>query len=95
MKSIFLDFDGVIRMADVADGVIHGELSAELAREAGARIVVSSDWRRGDGDSAVAESLEPLIPREFLHPDWMTPRFFRKFVVCLLVFDDDVESPVD
>ena len=81
MKAIFLDFDGVIRIPVPTGGAnIEAEFCnerklrvARFAMESQARIVISSDWRHRYDWSGMATLLEPLIPRELLHSDWMTP----------------------
>lgn len=81
MKIIFLDFDGVIRLPIQTGGPrIEAEFSSEkmkrvatLARESDAKIVVSSDWRHRYDWGGMADLLEPHIPRDLLHSDWMIP----------------------
>jgi hypothetical protein len=80
-RVIFLDFDGVIRVA-VEGGWIAADqaefcqsrmkMLAEVCRDTGARIVVSSDWRHLENLAEIKIRLAPhLTPH--LHPDWCTP----------------------
>lgn len=78
---IFLDFDGVIRVA-VEGGWVAADqakfcqsrmkMLAEICRTTGARIVVSSDWRHLENLDEIREILAPYLVRH-LHEDWATP----------------------
>ena len=81
MRILFLDFDGVIRVATQGGWVTDddcqfcGERIKRVAwccRELGAQVVVSSDWRnmenRGEIEKLLGSRLGGL-----LHDDWMTP----------------------
>lgn len=81
MKIIFLDFDGVIRVAAAGVGLTadpaefcHGRmrLLAAACMQTGARIVVSSDWRNLDNRSQIENHLSPWLA-SYLHEDWATP----------------------
>lgn len=80
-KVIFLDFDGVIRIAIDGGGVsapdaffCQGRMRSlgNICKQTGARIVVSSDWRGIMERDLVARHLGPFLD-DHLHPDWMTP----------------------
>ena len=81
MNIIFLDFDGVVRVADTC-GFIGPDTAqfcgARLRRlrwcceQTGARIVVSSDWRNLDNRPDIERHLSPHLA-ELLHEDWATP----------------------
>lgn len=81
MKVIFLDFDGVIRIPVLNGGPkIDAEFSssrmqlvAQLGTETVAKIVISSDWRHRYDRAGMINLLEPHIPGELLHLDWMPP----------------------
>jgi len=75
--TIFLDFDGVIR-------VPAGErkefdfcqkrmlMLSHMAKAAGAKIVVSSDWRNMESFEEIKRYLSPHL-NGLLHEDWKTP----------------------
>jgi hypothetical protein len=67
---LFLDFDGVVRIADrfCGDRI---RLLADILEPTGARVVISSDWR-GDGQEKCREYLGSRLSRLF-HPDWCIP----------------------
>jgi hypothetical protein len=78
---LFLDFDGVIRVA--IEGGWVASSAAEfcpgrmrMLRQAcdavGARIVVSSDWRNMENREEIAGHLSPWLA-DLLHEDWGTP----------------------
>jgi hypothetical protein len=78
---IFLDFDGVIRVA-VQGGWITADqaefcqsrmkLLAAICANTGAAIVVSSDWRYLENHQEIKRHLSPYLAA-LLHPDWATP----------------------
>lgn len=78
---IFLDFDGVIRVA-VDGGWIAADqaefcqgrmkMLGEVCRETAAKIVVSSDWRNLENLDEIRALLAPYLAR-YLHEDWATP----------------------
>lgn len=79
MRVVFLDFDGVIRVPDVAYPT-EAEFCVNrmgrvrtLLEECDARLVISSDWRLRYSKDEILEILEPRIEREWLHADWRTP----------------------
>lgn len=81
MKIIFLDFDGVIRVAleggwVTADAAVFCQDRQRLLRSVcqatGARIVVSSDWRNLENREEIRGHLSPYLT-EYLHVDWATP----------------------
>ena len=78
---IFLDFDGVIRVA--VEGGWIGEDQAEFCQSrmkmlasicanTRAAIVVSSDWRNLENHEEIKGHLSPYLS-DHLHPDWATP----------------------
>jgi len=81
MKTVFLDFDGVVRIPAPGGGPrMEAEFCSErmkrvgrLAEETGARIVISSDWRLRHDRDGMERLLEPRIPAALLHGDWRTP----------------------
>jgi len=78
---IFLDFDGVIRVA-VDGGWIAADqaefcqsrmkMLGQVCRETGAKIVVSSDWRHLENLEEIRGYLAPYLTPH-LHEDWNTP----------------------
>ena len=78
---IFLDFDGVIRVA-VEGGWIGADqaefcqsrmkILASICANTGAAIVVSSDWRNLENHEEIKGHLSPYLA-DHLHPDWATP----------------------
>ncbi len=77
MSVLFLDFDGVIRVQlDDSEeiGFCHERMRqlSILVQRAGAKVVVSSDWRNMEERGAIAALLKPYLC-EHLHEDWMTP----------------------
>lgn len=81
MKIIFLDFDGVIRVA--LEGGWIGPDAAQFCQDrmrslawacdaTGARIVVSSDWRTAENRAEIEDHLSPHLSG-YLHEDWATP----------------------
>ena len=78
---IFLDFDGVIRVA-VDGGWIAADqaefcqgrmkMLGEVCRSTGAKIVVSSDWRHLENLEEIKGYLSPYLTPH-LHEDWNTP----------------------
>ncbi|MCG8598826.1 MAG: HAD domain-containing protein [Verrucomicrobiales bacterium] len=81
MKIIFLDFDGVIRIAfPKPDGKPDPQYCPErmqrvarLASDCGAKLVISSDWRPSFRRDEMIRLLSPHNPGELLHEDWGTP----------------------
>lgn len=80
-RVIFLDFDGVIRVAvDSGLGGLHKaefcqkrmQMLGEVCRATGAQIVVSSDWRNIDNLLEIQGCLFPYLT-PYLHKDWSTP----------------------
>ncbi len=77
MLVFYLDFDGVVttdRYRDLMGQCLNPFLVAEvvaLAREAGAKVVVSSTWRVGA--DCQAKMQEAGFPLDLLHADWRTP----------------------
>jgi len=81
VKIIFLDFDGVIRVALDGGGLAPdpADFCQDRMRQlrwvcqaTGARIVVSSDWRSIDNRAEIESHLSPYLA-EYLHEDWATP----------------------
>lgn len=78
---IFLDFDGVIRVA-VDGGWIAADqaefcrgrmkMLGEICRSTGAALVVSSDWRHLENLEEIKGYLSPYLTPH-LHEDWRTP----------------------
>lgn len=82
MKTIFLDFDGVIRTtrsrlaALTPDGFdpTAGRLIARIAKRAEAQIVISSAWREGRSRvQTLGLIAQAAIEPELVHTDWATP----------------------
>ena len=80
MRIVFLDFDGpLVTMASTlayrsarALDPVRTRLVARACREAGARVVVSSVWRK-HGRASVCADLEAAgFDLDFLHDDWCT-----------------------
>lgn len=78
---IFLDFDGVIRLAldegwtgstGAAFCQIRMKTLREVSQKTGARFVISSDWRHMDNLEEIQRHLSPFLA-DLLHPDWATP----------------------
>jgi hypothetical protein len=78
---IFLDFDGVVRVAEAAGfiGPDTAQFCADRLRRVkwcceltGARIVVSSDWRNLENHPEIERLLSPWLDG-LLHEDWATP----------------------
>lgn len=67
---LFLDFDGVVRFKDQFSGS-HLTLLADILDPTGARVVISSDWRR-NGQEWCRNQLGSRLSRMF-HPDWCIP----------------------
>ena len=87
---IFLDFDGVIRVAPqggfiTADAVQfcqhRMELLGGVCRETGAKIVVSSDWRNMENLHEIIGHLTPHLHLH-LHADWATPICGHRWNEC-------------
>ena len=84
---VFLDFDGVIRVA-VDGGWVTADqaefcqgrmkMLGEVCRETGAKIVISSDWRHM-GDLAEIKSLLAPYLTTHIHEDWRTPTVGRRW----------------
>ena len=78
---LFLDFDGVIRVA-VEGGWIGADqaefcqarmkMLAAICVKTGAKIVVSSDWRNLENRKEIEGHLSPYLA-EHLHDEWATP----------------------
>jgi hypothetical protein len=78
---IFLDFDGVIRVA-VEGGWIAADqadfcqarmkMLGEVCQATGSKIVVSSDWRHLEPLDKIKAHLSPYLA-SYLHEDWKTP----------------------
>lgn len=75
---IFLDFDGVIRIATDDTGrtseFCQGRMAmlASICSDTGAKIVVSSDWRNAGNLAEIRDHLSPYLAG-YLHADWATP----------------------
>lgn len=78
---VFLDFDGVIRLAfhSPAKGLYGGifipekmEMLRCAVLRCGAKLVISSDWRNMENREEIQKMLEPHL-NDLLHPDWATP----------------------
>jgi len=78
---IFLDFDGVVRVADACGFIgpdaayFCGERLRRLrwcCEQARAKIVVSSDWRSLENRDEIEAHLSPWLDG-LLHEDWATP----------------------
>lgn len=78
---IFLDFDGVIRVAVSGGWVgpdsfefcqLRMKVLREVCQKTGAKIVVSSDWRNMENRQEIEGYLSPYLA-EHLHGDWATP----------------------
>lgn len=78
---VFLDFDGVIRVAveggwvtaDAAEFCqIRMKALREVAQLTGVRYVVSSDWRNMGNRDEIEGHLSPYLS-DMLHEDWATP----------------------
>ena len=82
MAIIFLGFDGVIRVPPEGDewadldvfefGKVQMENAVRVAQSAGAKIVVSSEWRYRAGRAEVDGLLGPELT-ELFHEDWRLP----------------------
>jgi hypothetical protein len=81
MNILFLDFDGVVRVADTCGfiGPDTAQFCADRLRrvkwcceQTGARIVVSSDWRNLENRAEIEAHLSPWLA-DLLHEDWATP----------------------
>ena len=78
-KIIFLDFDGVIRCYCPYSLDVGGcsfipekiELIFQLAKNVGAKVVVTSDWRNLDNRKSIEKNLGVIST--VLHCDWATP----------------------
>lgn len=75
MKCLFLDIDGVIRVAMNPDGT-NEQFSPALCRNlerlvvlSGARIIISSDWRRRMSVEEVFEHIPSEELKNHIHPD--------------------------
>jgi len=68
-KILFLDFDGVLRFENAFSGS-HLELLADILDGIGARVVITSDWRKQGQEwcrAMIGDRLSRLV-----HPDWCT-----------------------
>lgn len=80
LQTIFLDFDGIIRVP--SSGLVltpdHFDFCpermnnlAKTCKDLNLKIVVSSDWRNFGERSYIEKEIPLLAP--YLHDDWMTP----------------------
>jgi hypothetical protein len=81
MNIIFLDFDGVIRVAIDGEWLSvdqaefcqsRMQMLAGICLTTNSKIVVSSDWRSPDNLEQIKSYLSPHLA-DYLHQDWMTP----------------------
>ena len=87
---IFLDFDGVVRIANKKANGIEAEFCLErlslvekLAIECNAKVVISSDWRESNTHEGICDILSGGIKAPIFHDDWSTPvmRFTKSGII--------------